>query len=194
MIYYIHKITTHEREVNTMGTINYMTGDIITLGLNLDTIELEEDEINEMVEDEGYEREDAIETWKEIYEKDIKAICQKYIDNSSINTEYFDIQLDNGYYEGFYITVDKKYMTDKEIEISRKKYECPSFLYDLWKLSDEEKEDIKNEIKEHLRPLLVRLISYIDVCYPSWCTAYEFTYKENVDAIDKALNEAINNL
>ena len=96
-----------------MGTINYMTGDIITLGLNLDTIELEEDEINEMVEDEGYEREDAIETWKEIYEKDIKAICQKYIDNSSINTEYFDIQLDNGYYEGFYITVDKKYMTDK---------------------------------------------------------------------------------
>jgi hypothetical protein len=177
-----------------MGTINYMTGDIITLGLNLDTIEIEEDEINEMVEEEGYEREDAIEVWKELYEKDIKALCNEWIDKSPLNTEYFDIKLGNGYYEGFYITVDKKYMTDKEIEISRKKCEYPSFLYDLWKLSDEEKEDIKNEIKEHLRPLLVRLISYIDVCYPSWCTSYEFTYKENVDAIDKALNEAINNL
>ena len=177
-----------------MGTINYMTGDIITLGLNLDTIEIEEDEINEMIEDEGYEREDAIETWKEIYQKDIKALCHKWIDNSPLNTEYFDIKLGNGYYEGFYITVDKKYMTDKEIEISRNKCEYPSFLYDLWKLSDEEKEDIKKEIKENLRPLLVRLISYIDVCYPSWCTAYEFTYQENVDAIDKALNEAINNL
>ena len=61
-----------------MGTINYMTGDIITLGLNLDTIEIEEDEIDAMVEEEGYEREDAIETWKEIYEKDIKALCNKW--------------------------------------------------------------------------------------------------------------------
>lgn len=177
-----------------MGTINYRTGDIITLGLNLDTIEIEEDEITEMVEEEGYEREDAIETWKEICEKDMKALCNKWIDKSPLNTEYFDIKLESGYYEGFCITVDKKYMTDKEIEISRNKCEYPSFLYDLWKLSDEEKEDIKKEIKENLRPLLVRLISYIDVCYPSWCTGYEFTYKENVDAIDKALNEAINNL
>ena len=56
-------------------------------------------------------------------------------------------------------------------------------LEDFNKLSDEEKEDIKTEIKEHLRPLLVHLISYIDVCYPSWCTKYEFTYKENVDDI-----------
>ena len=39
-----------------MGTINYRTGDIITLGLNLNTIEIEEDEINEMIEDEGYDR------------------------------------------------------------------------------------------------------------------------------------------
>ena len=177
-----------------MGTINYMTGDIITLGLNLDTIEIEEDEIIDMVENEGYERDDAIEVWKEIYEKDIRAICNRYIEESPLNAEYFDIKLYGGYYEGFYVIVNKKYMTDKEIEISRNKCEFPSFLYDLWKLSDEEKEDIKNEIKEHLRPLLVHLISYIDVCYPSWCTKYEFTYKENVDAIDKALNEVINNL
>lgn len=177
-----------------MGTINYKTGDIITLGLNLDTIEIEKDEVNEMVDEEGYEFDDAVETWKEIYEEDIKTLCHKWIDDSPLNTEYFDIELGNGYYEGFYIAVNKKYMTDKEIEISRNKCEYPSFLYNLWKLSDEEKEDVKNEIKEHLRPLLIRLISYIDVCYPSWCTAYEFTYKENVDAIDKALNEAINNL
>ena len=194
MIYYIHKITTYEREVNIMGTINYETGDIITLGLNLDTIEIEEDEISEMVDNEGYERDDAIEVWKELYEKDIRAICNRHIENSPLNTEYFDVKLDSGYYEGFYIAVNKKYMTDKEIEISRNKCEYPSFLYDLWKLSDEEKEDIKKEIKENLRPLLVHLISYIDVCYPSWCTSYEFTYQENVDAIDKALNEVINNL
>jgi len=177
-----------------MGTINYMTGDIITLGFNSDTVELEKDEINEMVDEEGYEREDAIEVWKELYEKDIRVICNRYIENSPLNTEYFDVKLDSGYYEGFYVIVNKKYMTDKEIEISRKKCEYPSFLYDLYKLSDEEKEDIKKEIKENLRPLLVHLISYIDVCYPSWCTSYEFTYQENVDAIDKALNEAINNL
>ena len=121
MIYYIHKITTHEREVNIMGTINYMTGDIITLGLNRDTIEIEKDEVNEMVDEEGYEFDDAVDTWKEIYEEDIKALCHKWIDDSPFNTEYFDIKLDNGYYEGFYIAVNKKYMTDKEIEISRKK-------------------------------------------------------------------------
>ena len=60
MIYYIHKITTYEREVNRMGTINYETGDIITLGLNMD-FEIDEEYYNELVEDMGYTEEEARE-------------------------------------------------------------------------------------------------------------------------------------
>jgi hypothetical protein len=190
MIYYIHKITTYEREVNTMGTINYETGDIITLGLQMD-FDIDEEYYNELVEDMGYTEEEAREVCVNNYVEDAEHACQDIIDDmfDDVDETFFDIHIKYGYYEGFCVVVNRKYMTNGEIAFERERGEIPPYLLDLWTLEEEDIKTISDSL-HYIGMGLKKLVNWIDVCYPSWCTKFEHNKAENYRAIDKAIEEA----
>ena len=170
-----------------MGTINYKTGDIITLGLNTNNLEDEwydtEDGRECFTEEE--QTEDAYFMLKELTEEVEDKIC-----NNFDNQQWFKINVEYGYYEGVSVTVDKDYFTDAEFNIKRRNGEL---LSDLYKLTKEEKEEIKLQL-EIIREFCIKCLDYVDVCYPSWCTGYKEGYAENVDAVNNAFDKAIKEL
>lgn len=164
-----------------MGTINYQSGDIITLGLNY---KVDNDAIDDLMEmNDLLTREDAEDFEREQYESDAQEISQEIIND--INTEiedcdYFenwvDVRLVNGYYEGFSVVVNKNYTLDKKFP---------------WRVAEEDKPEIYT-VLEIVRNGLKRLTdNYLDVCYPWWCTRFEEGREANYKAIDDAINEAI---
>lgn len=170
-----------------MGTINYKTGDIITLGLDIMDFDIEiPDDIEEN------EREDYKEEEKRFYVEEVYDCVSDMVEDilNDISEEYFEIKIEYGYYEGFCVLVNRKYMTDAEIEKSRKKKEYPSFLLDMWTLDEEEREDIQAELRIIGKGLKKLTDTYLDVCYPSWCTVWEKGQKSNYKAIDYAIEEA----
>lgn len=165
-----------------MGTINYQSGNIITLGLNMD-YEIDNDAINELMELNDLTREDAERFEREQYENDAQELSQEIVNDINAEIEdcdYFekwiDIKLVNGYYEGFSVVVNKNYTLDKKVP---------------WHIAEEDKPEIYN-VLEIVRNGLKRLTdSYLDVCYPWWCTRFVKGRKANYKAIDEAINEAI---
>lgn len=166
-----------------MGTINYQSGNIITLGLNMD-YEIDNDAINELMEiNDGLTREDAEKFEREQYENDAQELSQGIVDDINAEIEdcdYFenwiDVKLVNGYYEGFSVVVNKNYTLDKKVP---------------WRVADEDKPEIYN-VLEIVRNGLKRLTdSYLDVCYPWWCTGFKEGREANYKAIDEAIDEAI---
>lgn len=166
-----------------MGTINYQSGNIITLGLNMD-YEIDNDAVNELMEiNDGLTREDAEKFEREQYENDAQELSQEIVDNINAEIEdcdYFenwiDVKLVNGYYEGFSVVVNKNYTLDKKVP---------------WRVADEDKPEIYN-VLEIVRKGLKRLTdSYLDVCYPWWCTGFKEGREANYKAIDEAIDGAI---
>lgn len=165
-----------------MGTINYQSGNIITLGLNMD-YEIDNDVINELVELNDLTKEEAETFEREQYENDAQELSQAIVDD--INTEiedlgYFekwlDVKLVNGYYEGFSVVVNKNYTVDEKSP---------------WRVEEEEKPEIY-KVLEIVSNGLKRLTdNYLDVCYPWWCTRYEEGRSANYKAIDDAINKEI---
>jgi hypothetical protein len=164
-----------------MGTINYQSGDIITLGLNY---RADNDAIDELMEmNDLLTREDAENFEREQYESDAQELSQEIIDDINAEIEdcdYFekwvDIKLVNGYYEGFSVVVNKNYTLDKRFS---------------WRVTEEDKPEIYN-VLEIVRNGLKKLTdNYLDVCYPWWCTRYEEGREANYKAIDEAIDEAI---
>lgn len=164
-----------------MGTINYQSGDIITLGLNY---RADNDAIDELMEmNDLLTREDAENFEREQYESDAQELSQEIIDdiNAEIkDCDYFekwvDIKLVNGYYEGFSVVVNKNYTLDKRFS---------------WRVTEEDKPEIYN-VLEIVRNGLKKLTdNYLDVCYPWWYTRYEEGREANYKAIDEAIDEAI---
>ena len=158
-----------------MGTINYQSGDIITLGLNLD---FEIKDIEQLAEDWGCSTEDAEYEEKQLYTEDAMNISQEIIDD--INTEiedygYFekwiDIKLVEGYYEGFSVVVNKNYVLDG--------------------IEEDDKQEIVAELEEARKGLKRLTDTYLDVCYPWWCTRFEEGRKENHKAIDNAIDATL---
>lgn len=153
-----------------MGTVNYKTGEVITLGLDVS---------GDIEEDYGI---NGVELMRE------------YIEHKAedIDHEWFRLDIDSGYYEGFYIAVDKNYYTDKEMDRQYKEGIISRSVLDIWRLTDEEKEEIKAEaekLREELKTLITE--SFV-VCFPSWCTGYcdmEASKTEIDKAIDKAISE-----
>jgi hypothetical protein len=164
-----------------MGTINYQSGDIITLGLNYRADNEAIDELMEM--NDLLTREDAENFEREQYESDAQELSQEIIDDINAEIEdcdYFekwvDIKLVNGYYEGFSVVVNKNYTLDKRFS---------------WRVTEEDKPEIYN-VLEIVRNGLKKLTdNYLDVCYPWWCTRYEEGREANYKAIDEAIDEAI---
>lgn len=165
-----------------MGTINYQSGNIITLGLNMD-YEIDSDAINELMELNDLTREEAENYERGQYESDAQELSQTIVDdiNTEIeNCDYFekwlDVKLVNGYYEGFSVVVNTNYTLDKNI---------------AWRVTEEDKPEIY-KVLEIVRNGLKRLTdSYLDVCYPWWCTRFEEGRESNYKAIDEAIDEAI---
>ncbi len=165
-----------------MGTINYQSGNIITLGLNMD-YEIDNDTINELMELNDLTKEEAENYERGQYESDAQELSQTIVDdiNTEIeNCDYFekwlDVKLVNGYYEGFSVVVNTNYTLDKKI---------------AWRVTEEDKPEIY-KVLEIVRKGLKRLTdSYLDVCYPWWCTRFEEGREANYKAIDEAIDKAI---
>ena len=158
-----------------MGTINYKTGDIITLGVN----------------------ENSFEDWKEVdfYTEDAMGYVKDLADElkaklEQFNTVWLKVNVEYGYYAGMSVSIDKDYQTDAELErdntISR-------MAKDMWRLEKEEREEIRLQL-DLARKFCIECLNYLDVCYPSWCTGYEEGYAENVDAVNNAFDKAIKEL
>ena len=73
-----------------MGAINYGNGNIINLGYDLRHVDY-----NNYEEEEFY--------FDELYQDVERLLDKEYF-------EYYDISLENGYYDGFYLKVDFKYL------------------------------------------------------------------------------------
>ena len=152
-----------------MGAINYGTGDIITLGLDVS---------GDVEEDYGV---NGVE------------LMYEYIDDKLKNSyAWFNLDLKYGYYEGFYLAVDKNYYTDKDLKKDVSEGVIRQKVADWWRLKDEEKEEIRLEAKELKEELKTLITESFVVCFPSWGTGYcdiEASETEIDKAIDKALKE-----
>jgi hypothetical protein len=136
-----------------MGTINYRRSDIITLGYNID-----------------YKIEEGMnEEEKQIQDEDAYYNSKFILDNYKYNFEWFSIELKTGYYEGYYLDLDKNYYTEN--------------------LDKEEKKEINKEINA-LEKLLIELVSNseMNVCYPWWCTKWE-DYENSIAKVKEAMKE-----
>jgi hypothetical protein len=72
-----------------MGAINYRTSDYITVGYNLNNIDYEDDFCYEWIQDD--------------YDQ------VKYILDKNCSFNYFNVKLEPGYYDGFYIDIEFNY-------------------------------------------------------------------------------------
>ena len=84
-----------------MGAINYSNNKLFNLGLNYE-------EIKEIIERDFANEEDA-----DIDQINYDEVCFIYEECNNIlnkyDFNYYDIKLESGYYEGFYLTIDFKY-------------------------------------------------------------------------------------
>jgi hypothetical protein len=126
-----------------MGTINYRSGDVITLGivpLDIDDFRMEDDE-NEVDYDAlNFEEHELME--------EAKSILDKY------SFEYLtDIKIENGYYEGFYLAIDNP------------------FKYGL--TDSYEKREAQKEITQLKKMMLELVDAGLVEVWPGWCTSYK---------------------
>jgi hypothetical protein len=156
---------------NNMGAINYGTGDIVTLGLDVS---------GDVEEDYGI---NGVELMYEYIKDKVEDIVHTW----------FNLDLEYGYYEGFYIAVKKNYSTDKELKREVAEGIIRPEVAKWWTLEDEEKEEIKQEAKELKEELKGLIDESFVVCFPSWCTGY-CDMEASKTEIDKAINKALSEL
>jgi hypothetical protein len=130
-----------------MGTINYATSDYITIGFNCDYDYIDE-----------WEKETDLAVTYEI----INELLEKY------NFYYYHVTLEPGYYEGFYIDIERNFI----------------FYDDYVEKQEAQKEvtQLKNFLLECINEGMVQV-------YPGWCTGYE-DHKTSI----KNVKEAIKNI
>ncbi len=184
-----------------MGTINFKTGDVMTLGLNLDDFEMQDaievlgyTTMGEALRDYDYdELEYILQEEREAYMKDTYELVEKKLNELKISDRWFEVKLEYGYYESFELLVNKKFFTDKEIEYNRKTLSTPSFIWDAEELTKEDKEEIKQEL-EVIRVFLKSLLTHLNVCYPSWTGGWVDVREVEEKYIDEDINEVIEQL
>ena len=162
-----------------MGTINYGTGKYITLGIKPESVSDYETDPATLQEMYFLSKE-----YNETVEQTIEYTIQLNLESDWENTNYilskydfyyFKVELQPGYYEGFYITVEDDFP-----------------LY----VDSDDVEEIKKEIPQ-LKSMMVELADCgIISVYPGWCMGYanrEETLKDIEEAI-KEIEEEVNNL
>lgn len=161
-----------------MGTINYGSSDIITLGVK--PFELDDYLKNPYFVEwaqEWAQNGDFEELAYEQMERDysfIAEIIQDIIDDY-FNLEYFKLSIDPGYYEGFTLKIAS---------------DIPYYFDDY-----NERKDALKEVTQLKRCLLRCANSGLIECFPGWCTGYH-DKKETVKSIrnaTKQLREEVSN-
>ena len=158
-----------------MGTVNYKTSDIITIGLKpYEVWDFEHDP--DFMKDAEYrciENGCSIFNWIEgtinEYTEDDYNRAQETIDKYSF--DFFTVSIEPGHYEGFSIDIRNN---------------LPGEFY-----NDEEREEALNDA-DQLRELLITLVN--DVClvqvYPGWVTTY-IDPAHSLTNVKKAMREVI---
>lgn len=123
-----------------MGTINYKSNEYITIGINPDNFDYDDITF--------------------IYDE-IKNILQKY------NFNYFNVSIQPGYYEGFYIDIVNDYL-----------------YYDNWN----EKRDVLKECTQLKLFLSECIENGLVKVTPGWCTGY-YEYKNSKTELKKAIKQ-----
>lgn len=156
-----------------MGSINYKRNDIITLGYNIPKKEEEAEKIAEeetKIYGNNVEAEQVYYDEEQFNYEEVKNILEKY------NFNILAVEIEAGYYEGFYINLD--------------------FDYLYFENTEEKKEALKEATK--LKKLLFEVLLFGMVsCCPGWCTGYsteEETKKEIKEAIKELKKEMQNTL
>jgi hypothetical protein len=131
-----------------MGTINYGTSDYITIGYNCDMIDHND------LDNETYFINDTFDN--------IWCLLKQQ------HFYYFNITLNAGYYEGFYINIESNFI-----------------YYDNYS----EKRDAQKEITQ-IKKFLLSCVNDFECCavYPGWCTSYA-DYNETLKEIDAAIQD-----
>lgn len=156
-----------------MGTINYGTNDILCSLGYIGSFDYDDELIKECREEldlseEEYSDEDIIDRLREDYymceEDDFNAVKDKL---AECRYQYYKVEVCSGYYEGFYISIDREY--------------C---YLDNYK----EKLEMQKELTTLISKIKYCIENYgIRVCYPGWCTGWE----EKVEDSIKVLNEKV---
>lgn len=153
-----------------MGTINYITSDYITMGLEpVSAWDLERDtdfmqEIRAEVEQYGGTVDEAIYNYIADCEEDDMTNIETELDKHSF--DYFRVGIEPGYYAGFSLDI--------------------SAVYDPEWLDDDEIAEVEREI-DSLGDFLRACAGLgLVACYPGWCTSYS-DYKGTLRAIDGAV-------
>lgn len=138
-----------------MGTINYGTSDYVTLGANIMYSDYAEDEqLMEVLRQEVEEYGGTIDEHLQYY---IDDNCENlYLEAKEIvddyDFEFFKVELEFGYYEGFYLKLEQ-YLP---------------ILFD-----DYEERTRANKEVSKLKEMLLRLVDIgMRSCYPGWCTGW----------------------
>lgn len=145
-----------------MGSINYRNNKLFNLGLNYEKLE---NEIEKDFENEDLENEEI----RYIIDNEIN-FCYEYCNNilNNYKFNYYDIKLESGYYEGFYLSIDFNYnYFDDFIE---KKY-CQKEL---------------TQVKKCFLELInaCGLVSY----HAWWCDKY-YSKKETLDMLNEFIKK-----
>lgn len=153
-----------------MGTINYKTSNIITLGTmpeDFDVIQID------YCEEHGFDPEEVSD--EVVYEIiNENELCDEVNANFIIDgcaLCFFKLSVEPGYYEGRQIIIEENLPTwDGEFE------------------REEDKKDVLAEI-DKLEQLLIELNGIgFAVCHPWWCTTYE-EYDKGCESIKNAIAE-----
>lgn len=128
-----------------MGTINYKTSDFITLGYNCNNIDYEDDFYHDII--------------MNYYDQIQYRLKQEYF-------SYFNITLEPGYYDGYFINIKFDFL-----------------FFDTW----EDKRNAQREITE-IKNFLLECINDFEcvAVFPGWCTSYA-DYKKTLQELKAAV-------
>ena len=158
-----------------MGTINYGTNKILcSLGYH-NEFDYDDDLIKECreefdLDEENYTDDDIIDRLREDYEMCVEDdyFGVKELINSK-DFHFYKVELSSGYYDGFYIKLDRNY--------------C---YLDNYK----EKLEMQKELTM-LKTILIDIITNygIRVCYPWWCTKWEEKIEDSIKVLKEKVKE-----
>lgn len=160
-----------------MGTINYLTSDIITLVHDSNMYD------RDFIRDECI-LDDSDITPDEVTDSDIDFIIdnfindqisdlEKYVDFDAPSMEFFKLSVRYGYYEGAQLVID----------------DATKYGFE----STEERADALKEVDTLKSVLLAVCEIGFCACSPSWCMKY-YNHDETIQRIDNAINELKNRI
>lgn len=154
-----------------MGTWNYgMSECLTTLGYYDINYSPTEEEIEEEMEINDVDKETAKRL---CYESNNYSVSQDFNNVKALFEQkewlYYDIKVESGYYEGFWLSISDKYY---ELNSTAEKKEWQKELNELAKV-----------LNTCVRDYLMR------VCYPGWCIGWEDTIEDSLKALNEAIKE-----